>query len=55
MRGTGPVAVTLHGDRRIWRNAGGLAMVLAGAAAGYGGDRRRPVTGGAVHGPPPRP
>ena len=25
-------------------------MVLAGAAAGYGGDRRRPVTGGAVRG-----
>jgi hypothetical protein len=30
------------------------AVVLAGAAAGYGGDRRRPVTGGAVRGPPPR-
>jgi hypothetical protein len=27
-----------------------LAVVLAGAAAGYGGDRRRPVTGGAVRG-----
>ena len=25
-------------------------MVLAGAAAGYGGDRRRPVTGAAVRG-----
>jgi hypothetical protein len=25
-------------------------MVLAGAAAGYGGDRRRPVTGDAVRG-----
>jgi len=25
-------------------------VVLAGAAAGYGGDRRRPVTGGAVRG-----
>ena len=25
-------------------------MVLAGAAAGYGGDRRRPVTGGTVRG-----
>ena len=25
-------------------------MVLAGAAAGYGGDRRRPITGGAVRG-----
>jgi hypothetical protein len=24
--------------------------VLAGAAAGYGGDRRRPVTGGTVRG-----
>jgi len=28
----------------------GLVVVLAGAAAGYGGDRRRPVTGGAVRG-----
>jgi hypothetical protein len=27
-----------------------LAVVLAGAAAGYGGDRRWPVTGGAVRG-----
>jgi len=25
-------------------------VVLAGAAAGYGGDRRRPVTGDAVRG-----
>jgi hypothetical protein len=25
-------------------------VVLAGAEAGYGGDRRRPVTGGAVRG-----
>ena len=28
----------------------GLAVLLAGAAAGYGGDRRRPVTGAAVRG-----
>ena len=28
----------------------GLVVVLAGAAAGYGGDRRRPVTGDAVRG-----
>ena len=34
----------------LWREADGLAVVLAGAAAGYGGDRRRPVTGGAVRG-----
>ena len=27
------------GDRRTRRDADGLAMVLAGAAAGYGGDR----------------
>ena len=40
----------LHGDRRTWRDADGLAVVLAGAAAGYGGDRRRPVTGAAVRG-----
>ena len=40
----------LHGSRRIWREDDGLAVVLAGVAAGYGGDRRRPVTGGAVRG-----
>jgi hypothetical protein len=34
----------------ICRVVVGLAVVLAGAAAGYGGDRRRPVTGGAVRG-----
>ena len=28
----------------------GLVVVLAGAAAGYGGDRKRPVTGGAMRG-----
>ena len=27
---------TLHGDRRSWRDADGLAVVLADAAAGYG-------------------
>ena len=32
----------------------GLAVVLAGAAAGYGGDRRRSVTGAAVRGSSPR-
>ena len=31
------------------RDVDGL-VVLAGAAAGYGGDRRRPVTGAAVRG-----
>ena len=35
----------LHGFRRTWREGDGLAVVLAGAAAGYGGNRRRPVTG----------
>jgi hypothetical protein len=29
-------------------------MMLAGAAARYGGDRRRPVTGAAVRGSSPR-
>ena len=33
------------GDRRTCREGDGLAVVLAGAAAGYGGDRGRPVTG----------
>src|SRR5215475_7625690 len=33
-----------------WHHAFGLALVLAGAAAGYGGDGRRPVTGSAVRG-----
>jgi hypothetical protein len=31
--------------RRTWRDDDGLVVVLAGAAAGYGGDRGRPVTG----------
>ena len=43
----------LHGSRRTWREHVGLAVVLAGAAAGYGGDRRRPVTGAAVRGSSP--
>ena len=51
MRGVPPRWLRhLPGDRRIWRNPGGLAVVLAGAAAGYGGDRMRPVTGVAVRG-----
>jgi hypothetical protein len=35
----------LSGDRRTIGDADGLVVVLASAAAGYGGDRRRPVTG----------
>ena len=44
-RRSGPVAVTLPDDRRTQRERVGLVVVLAGAAAGYGGDRTRPVTG----------
>ena len=46
MRGVLPGSLRyLHGSRRTWRVADRLAVVLADAAAGYGGDRRRPVTG----------
>jgi hypothetical protein len=50
MRGVRPVTVTPHDFRRSWREADGPAVVLAGAAAEYGGDRSRPVTGGTVRG-----
>ena len=40
----------LHGPRHTRHGLVGLVVVLAGAAAGYGGNRRRPVTGGAVRG-----
>ena len=46
MRGVPPRSLPhLHGAPRTWRGRVGLALVLAGAAAGCGGDRRRPVTG----------
>jgi hypothetical protein len=50
MRGRAGSGNTSPGDRRTWHMGVGLAVVLAGAAAGYGGNRRRPVTGGAVGG-----
>jgi hypothetical protein len=47
MRGPALVAVThSSGNPCTRREAIALAVVLAGAAAGYGGDRRRPITGG---------
>ena len=49
-RRSGSAATTSRGVRRTWRVGVGLIVVLAGATAGYGGDRRRPVTGGAVRG-----
>jgi len=53
MRGR-PGGYDISGYWRTRRVADGLAMALAGAAAGYGGNCRRPVTGAAVRGPPPR-
>jgi hypothetical protein len=53
MRGIVPALVAVthsSGDWRTRRDAIGLAVVLAGAAARYGEDRRQPVTGGAVRG-----
>ena len=41
-----PVVVTSSRDWRVSREGGRLAVVLAGAAAGYGWDCGRPVTGG---------
>ncbi len=55
MRGI-PVRPLRHspGDWRARRDIDGLAVVRAGAAAGYGGDRRRPVTGGGEAAAPQR-
>ena len=50
-RRSGPAGCDIPSDYwRTRRDVYGLAVVLAGAAAGYGGIRRRPVTGGAVRG-----
>jgi hypothetical protein len=49
-RRSGPVAVTSSRLPAPLRERVGLVVALAGAAAGYGEDRRRPVTGGAVRG-----
>ena len=46
MRGVpAPLAVTLSRPLAHPAVVDGLVVVLAGAAAGYGGDRKRPVTG----------
>jgi hypothetical protein len=51
MRGVlAPVAVIFSRRSAHLGDADRLAVVLAGAAAGYGWNRRRPVTGGAVRG-----
>jgi hypothetical protein len=51
MRGVPACGLRLSpGDWRTCRDADGPVVVLAGAAAGYGEDRGRPVTGGAVRG-----
>jgi hypothetical protein len=50
MRAFRPLPVTSYCDRRTKRDAIGLAVVRVGAAAGYGEDRMRPVTGAAVRG-----
>ena len=49
-----PVLVAFPGDRRIWRDGDGLAVVLVGAVPErYGGYRMRPVTRGAPNGASP--
>jgi hypothetical protein len=49
-RRSAPLALTSSRFPAHLREGDGLDVVLAGVAAGYGGDRRRPVAGSAVRG-----
>ena len=51
MRGVPPRVRDVLRQQAHWRESDGLAVVLAGAAAGYGGDRSRSRTRGRARSP----